>query len=136
MVKETRKRLKAILDTIMIVDATMIVGVLFVEAIGKSFGMRGKPMAVWMAFWGYFSLLPFSVSVLLALLELNSFAIIFCGVGFVGFTAWFLLVTTIFAKSREDQTQYIIQLTELDGCLKRGYRFVVALQDGRVVVES
>lgn len=119
----------------MIIDATMIVGVLFVEAIGRSFGLRGKIMGIWMAIWGYFSLLPFSVSVLLTLLELNSASIFVCGLGFVGFTVWFLLITTVFAKT-EDQTQYIIQLNKLDDYLKRGYTVVVVLEDGRVVVES
>jgi hypothetical protein len=121
----------------MIVDATMIVGVLFVEAIGKSFRLRGeRAMGIWMALWGYISLLPFSVSVLLALLEFNSVAIFACGLGFVGFTMWFLLVTTAFAKAPANQIQYIVQLNELDDYLKRGYSVVLDLKDGRIVVES
>ena len=88
------------LENLIIVDAAMIVGILFVEAIGRSFRARGDVgMARWLAIWGYVALLPFTASSILALAG-NEKAIFAAGIGFVGFAGWFLLVTTGVAFSK------------------------------------
>jgi len=122
------------LDTILITDATMIVGILFAEAIGRSFGIvTAKFMGRWMFLWGIASLLPFSISALLALTE-NEYAIWATGIGFIGFVLWFLFVSAL-ESTGEYQRQYIVRETELESFLKEGYVVIAVLNSGDVVVE-
>jgi len=125
-----------LLENLIIVDATMIVGILFVEAIGRSFKVAGNVgMAKWLMIWGYVALLPFAASSILALAG-NEGAILAAGIGFVGFTGWFLFVTTYLAFSKEDtQLQYIADEDELEKWLEGGYVVVTVLKNGRVIVE-
>jgi hypothetical protein len=122
------------LENILIVDATMIVGVLFVEAIGRAIGIKVTwGMGRWMFIWGVVALLPFSVSSVLALAG-NDLAIGSAGIGFIGFTTWFLLIS--FAVGKEKTSgQMVVEENELDKWLKEGHVVVAVLKSGRVVIE-
>lgn len=125
------------LDTILIVDATMIVGVLFVEAFGKALGIKTTWGAgTWMLIWGLVALLPFSISSILGLIG-NDLSIWLAGVGFVGFTAWFLIISSIAAKSihESEVCQKIVEENELAKYLAQGWVVVVVLQSGKVIIE-
>lgn len=125
------------LDTILIVDATMIVGVLFAEAIGRGYGLKGGTrIALWMAYWGWFVLLPFSVSAILGLID-NTWAIGITGIGFGAFLGWFLFSSTIFGSQWKPHTriQSIVDEDSLDANLERGFVVVAVLKSGKVVIE-
>ncbi len=122
------------LENILIVDATMIVGVLFVEAMGRAMGI-GIPrgMGRWMFIWGLVALLPFSTSSVLALSG-NELAVGSAGVGFVGFTVWFLFISYTFASGRRE-VQKIVEENDLPQFLQQGYCVVAVLNSGKVVIE-
>lgn len=58
-----------LLETILIVDATMIVGILFVVTFGQAIGLKRERIADWMYAFCLFGILPFTASAILALLE-------------------------------------------------------------------
>lgn len=124
------------LENLLIVDATMIIGVLFVEAIGRAFGIRVVWSAGrWMLIWGLVALLPFSVSAVLALIG-TDLAIAFAGVGFIGFIAWFILISAIMSpRSEVGECQEVVEEKDLEEWLKEGWRVVAVLRSGKVVVE-
>jgi hypothetical protein len=123
------------LDTILIVDATMIVGVLFAEAIGRSYGLHvGRSMARWMLIWGLVSLLPFSTSALLAMIE-NGFTILVTWIGFYGFVAWFFVISIIGSFEKDVQKQEIVKESMLASRLADGWVVVAVLDSGDVVIE-
>lgn len=124
------------LDTILIVDATMIVGVLFAEAMGRALGAKQAwDIAAYMSVWGYIALLPFSLSAIMGLVNFDAGALWGCGIGFGGFVAWFLLVTTIIATDKDKQCQHLIDRNQLDDSLKKGFVVVTVLPDGKIVME-
>jgi hypothetical protein len=124
------------LENIAIIDATMIVGVLFAEAVGRGFGIKqGLLLGRWMLIWGLTSLLPFSISSILALAS-SEVSIFFAGIGFIGFTGWFLVVCLARATAKEmTEHQIVVREEELEGYLKNGWYVVAVLQSGRVVIE-
>jgi hypothetical protein len=124
------------LENLLIVDATMIVGILFVEAIGRSFEIRAWSMGRWMLLWGFVALLPFSVSSILALIG-NELAIASAVVGFVGFTAWFILMSSAwaFGTTMEEKYEKVVEEKDLEKWLQKNWRVVTVLQSGRVVIE-
>jgi uncharacterized membrane protein len=131
----SKEKNRSMLDTILIVDATMIVGVLFAEAIGRSYGLHvGRSMARWMLIWGLVSLLPFSTSALLAMIE-NGFTILVTWIGFYGFVAWFFVISIIGSFEKDVQKQEIVKESMLASRLADGWVVVAVLDSGDVVIE-
>jgi len=122
------------LENIAIIDATMIVGVLFTEAIGRAFGIRTSfGMGRWMLLWGLISLLPFSISAILALFG-SEFSIISACFGFAGFSLWFLF-TTFSIGLEKTPPQRIVTEAELQSYLNLRWCVVAVLESGNVVIE-
>jgi hypothetical protein len=126
----------AMLDTILIVNATMIVGALFAEAVGRAMGIKSAfGAARWMLIWGLVAVLPFSLSAMLAIFGYEAANWITL-IGFIGFVTWFLVVSFAIGVSKgSGSCQFIVSEEELAGYLNRGYVVVAVLESGKVVIE-
>jgi hypothetical protein len=128
------------LDTLLIVDATMIVGVLFAEAVGRALGIRmAWNMGLYMLTWGIFAVLPFSASSIFAILGNEWVASVSAMVGFMGFTIWFFSICYVVSKSRwrtnKEQSQKVVDEESLEAWLRGGWEVVAVLKSGKIVVE-
>lgn len=80
-------------ETILIADAMMIVGILFVVTIGRAIGLKGERIAFWMYLFCLVGIVPFSASTILALLELTELAKWACIIAF-GLFAFFITIVS------------------------------------------
>lgn len=92
-------------ETILEVSATMIVGVLFVITIIKAFDIFKKIEARVMLFFCAAGVIPFSLSAVSALFDINILANIVCSIGFMLFPSILTFVVYLSAKMEEDAHQ-------------------------------
>lgn len=79
------------------------------------------------------AVLPFSLSVILAIFGYEA-ANWITVVGFIGFTAWFLVMSWAFTGKKNVACQRIVSEEELAAHLAQGYIVVAVLESGKVVV--
>jgi len=86
-------------ETILETSATMIIGILFVVTIAKALEAQG--LSGWLFWFCVWALVPFSVSAVLALLELAEPAKWACIAGFISFAFWLTLIAFLGVTEEE-----------------------------------
>jgi len=86
-----------LLDTILQASATMIIGVLFIVTIAQALKVEEWAMGRWLFIFCVFGIIPFTVTAVLALLELAEAAKWACIISFIVFCVSFSIISLVIA---------------------------------------
>lgn len=86
-----------LLDTVLQVSATMIIGVLFIVTIAQALKVEDWAMGRWLFIFCVFGIIPFTVTAVLALLELAEVAKWACIISFIIFCVALSIISLLIA---------------------------------------